>query len=65
MPVTCVIAQLCARNAVLVKRDIIAGEPNLCLAVNTIFKHFESNTALFPPIAEFPPCPSQIFQLIR
>ncbi len=54
MPVTCAIAQLCAQNAVLVKRDVIASEPSLCLAVNTIFKHFELNTALIPPIAEFP-----------
>ena len=54
MPVTCVIAQLCARNALLVKLDVIARRPSLCLAVNTIFKHFESNTVEFPSIAEFP-----------
>jgi hypothetical protein len=38
----------------LVKLDVIARQPSLCLAVNTIFKHFKSNAVEFPPIAEFP-----------
>ena len=38
----------------MVKLDVIARQPSLCLAVNTIFKHFESNTVEFPPIVEFP-----------
>src|SRR5476651_1318755 len=47
-------AHLCARNTLLVKLGVIARQPSLCLAVNTIFKHFGSNTVEFPPIVEFP-----------